>query len=161
MKIHEYQGKEIFARYGIPIPKGYPCLTADEVGKAAARLIDETGAPVVVVKAQIHAGGRGKGGGVKVVKGGAKEARGVAEKILGMQLVTHQTGPEGQKVKRLYVEQGIEIARELYLGLVVDRETRKIAVMASTEGGVEIEKVAEESPEKILIEFVDPTTGLS
>jgi len=115
----------------------------------------------VVVKAQIHAGGRGKGGGVKVVKGGAQEARGVAEKILGMQLVTHQTGPEGQKVKRLYVEQGIDIARELYLGLVVDRETRKIAVMASTEGGVEIEKVAEETPEKILIEFVDPVVGLS
>jgi succinyl-CoA synthetase beta subunit len=114
----------------------------------------------VVVKAQIHAGGRGKGGGVKVVKDGAKAARAAAEKILGMQLVTHQTGPEGQKVKCLYVEQGIEIARELYLGLVVDRETRKIAVMASTEGGVEIEKVAEETPEKILIEFVDPTTGL-
>src|SRR5678815_4734892 len=91
MKIHEYQGKEIFARYGIPIPKGYPCLTADEVGKAAARLIDETKTPVVVVKAQIHAGGRGKGGGVKVVKGGAAEAKSVAEKLLGMQLVTHQT----------------------------------------------------------------------
>jgi succinyl-CoA synthetase beta subunit len=160
MKIHEYQGKQIFAKYGIAVPKGIACFTVDEAEKAAEKIIAETGATVVVVKAQIHAGGRGKGGGVKVVKGGAKEARGVAEKILGMQLITHQTGPEGQKVKRLYVEQGIEIARELYLGLVVDRETRKIAVMASTEGGVEIEKVAEETPEKILMEFVDPTIGL-
>jgi succinyl-CoA synthetase beta subunit len=161
MKIHEYQGKQIFAKYGIPVPQGIACFTVDEAEKAAEKIITESGSPVVVVKAQIHAGGRGKGGGVKVVKGGAKEARAVAEKILGMQLITHQTGPEGQKVKRLYVEQGIEIARELYLGLVVDRETRKIAVMASTEGGVEIEKVAEETPEKILIEFVDPVTGLS
>jgi succinyl-CoA synthetase beta subunit len=161
MKIHEYQGKQLFAKYGIAVPKGIACFTVDEAEKAATQIIAETGAPVVVVKAQIHAGGRGKGGGVKVVKGGAQEARGVAEKILGMQLVTHQTGPEGQKVKRLYVEQGIDIARELYLGLVVDRETRKIAVMASTEGGVEIEKVAEETPEKILIEFVDPVVGLS
>jgi succinyl-CoA synthetase beta subunit len=161
MKIHEYQGKQIFAKYGIPVPQGIACFTVDEAEKAAEKIITESGSPVVVVKAQIHAGGRGKGGGVKVVKGGAKEARAVAEKILGMQLITHQTGPAGQKVKRLYVEQGIEIARELYLGLVVDRETRKIAVMASTEGGVEIEKVAEETPEKILIEFVDPVTGLS
>jgi succinyl-CoA synthetase beta subunit len=161
MKIHEYQGKQIFAKYGIPVPQGIACFSVDEAEKAAEKIIAESGSAVVVVKAQIHAGGRGKGGGVKVVKGGAKEARAVAEKILGMQLVTHQTGPEGQKVKRLYVEQGIEIARELYLGLVVDRETRKIAVMASTEGGVEIEKVAEETPEKILIEFVDPVTGLS
>ncbi|RYZ10225.1 MAG: ADP-forming succinate--CoA ligase subunit beta [Myxococcales bacterium] len=161
MKIHEYQGKQLFAKYGIAVPKGVACFTVDEAEKAAEQVMAETGAAVVVVKAQIHAGGRGKGGGVKVVKGGPKEARTVAEKILGMQLITHQTGPEGQKVKRLYVEQGIEIARELYLGLVVDRETRKIAVMASTEGGVEIEKVAEESPEKILIEFVDPTVGLS
>jgi succinyl-CoA synthetase beta subunit len=160
MKIHEYQGKQIFARYGIPIPKGYPCLTADEVAKATERLIDETKTPVVVVKAQIHAGGRGKGGGVKVVKGGAAEAKEVAGKLLGMQLVTHQTGPEGQKVRRLYVEQGLDIARELYLGLVVDREKRRIAVMASTEGGVEIEKVAAETPEKILTEHVDPAVGL-
>jgi succinyl-CoA synthetase beta subunit len=160
MKIHEYQGKQLFAKYGVPVPKGIACFTVDEAEKAAEQLIAE-GSPVVVVKAQIHAGGRGKGGGVKVVKGGKSEARAVAEKILGMQLITHQTGPEGQKVKRLYVEQGIEIARELYLGLVVDRETRKIAVMASTEGGVEIEKVAEETPEKILIEYVDPVVGLS
>jgi succinyl-CoA synthetase beta subunit len=161
MKIHEYQGKQLFARYGIPIPKGYPCLTADEVGSATTRLIEETKTPVVVVKAQIHAGGRGKGGGVKVVKGGAEEAKAVAAKLLGMQLVTHQTGPEGQKVRRLYVEQGLDIARELYLGLVVDREKRRIAVMASTEGGVEIEKVAAETPERILTEHVDPAVGLS
>jgi len=161
MKIHEYQGKQIFARYGIPIPKGYVALTADEAGKVAARLIEETKTPVVVVKAQIHAGGRGKGGGVKVVKGGADEAKAVAAKLLGMQLVTHQTGPEGQKVRRLYVEQGLDIARELYLGLVVDREKRRIAIMASTEGGVEIEKVAAETPEKILTEHVDPAVGLS
>jgi len=161
MKIHEYQGKQIFAKYGIAVPKGIACFTVDEAEKAAEKVQAETGAPVVVVKAQIHAGGRGKGGGVKVIKGGPKDARAAAEKILGMQLITHQTGPEGQKVKTLYIEQGIDIARELYLGLVVDRETRKIAVMASTEGGVEIEKVAEETPEKILIEFVDPVTGLS
>jgi succinyl-CoA synthetase beta subunit len=160
MKIHEYQGKQLFAKYGVAVPKGIACFTVDEAEKAAEKIIAETGSPVVVVKAQIHAGGRGKGGGVKVVKDGAKAARDVASKILGMQLVTHQTGPEGQKVKRLYVEQGIEIARELYLGLVVDRETRRIAVMASTEGGVEIEKVAAETPEKILIEFVDPVIGL-
>ena len=160
MKIHEYQGKQLFAKYGVAVPKGSACFSVDEAEKAAEKLIAE-GSPVVVVKAQIHAGGRGKGGGVKVVKDGAKAARAAAEKILGMQLITHQTGPEGQKVKCLYVEQGIQIERELYLGLVVDRETRKIAVMASTEGGVEIEKVAEETPEKILIEFVDPTTGLS
>jgi succinyl-CoA synthetase beta subunit len=161
MKIHEYQGKEIFAKYGIAIPKGYPALTAAEVEAGAKKLIDETKIPVVVVKAQIHAGGRGKGGGVKVVKGGPAEAKEVASKLLGMQLITHQTGPQGQKVQRLYVEQGLDIARELYLGMVVDREKRRIAIMASTEGGVEIEKVAEESPEKILIQFVDPVTGLS
>jgi succinyl-CoA synthetase beta subunit len=160
MKIHEYQGKQIFAKYGIPIPKGVPAFTAEEAEKAAKKVIDETGIPVVVVKAQIHAGGRGKGGGVKVVKGGPSEAKATAEKLLGMQLVTHQTGPGGQKVRRLYVEQGLDIARELYLGLVVDREKRRIAVMASTEGGVEIEKVAAETPEKILTEHIDPVIGL-
>jgi succinyl-CoA synthetase beta subunit len=161
MKIHEYQGKQIFQRYGIATPKGYPVFTATEAEEAAKKLIDETKIPVVVVKAQIHAGGRGKGGGVKVVKGGPSEVKSVAEKLLGMQLITHQTGPEGQKVQRLYVEQGLDIARELYLGLVVDREARRIAVMASTEGGVEIETVAEQTPEKILIEHIDPVTGLS
>src|SRR6478736_4578604 len=127
MKIHEYQGKQLFAKYGIAIPKGIACFTVDEAEQAATKIISETGAPVVVVKAQIHAGGRGKGGGVKVVKGGAKEARSVAEKILGMQLVTHQTGPEGQKVKRLYIEQGLEMECELYLGAVVDRDRRRVA----------------------------------
>jgi len=160
MKIHEYQGKQIFQRYGIATPKGYPVFTAAEAEQAAAKLIDETKIPVVVVKAQIHAGGRGKGGGVKVVKGGPAEVKTVAGQLLGMQLVTHQTGPEGQKVQRLYVEQGLDIARELYLGLVVDREARRIAVMASTEGGVEIETVAEKTPEKILTEHIDPVTGL-
>ena len=160
MKIHEYQGKQIFAKYGVPVPKGYPAFTVDEAEAAAKRLATETGSPVVVVKAQIHAGGRGKGGGVKVAKGGAAEARQLAEKILGMQLVTHQTGPEGQKVRRLYIEQGLDMVVELYLGAVVDRDKRRIAFMASTEGGVEIEKVAEESPEKILTVHVDPVNGL-
>src|SRR4051794_21974678 len=160
MKIHEYQGKQIFAKYGVPVPKGYPAFTVDEAEAAAKRLISETGSPVVVVKAQIHAGGRGKGGGVKVAKGGAAEARQLAEKILGMQLVTHQIGPEGQKVRRVYVEQGLDMAVELYLGAVVDRDRRRIAFMASTEGGVEIEKVAAETPERILTIHVDPVTGL-
>jgi succinyl-CoA synthetase beta subunit len=161
MKIHEYQAKQIFARYGVPIPRGYAAFSVDEAEAAAKKLAQETGSPVVVVKAQIHAGGRGKGGGVKVAKGGAAEARELAQKILGMQLVTHQTGPEGQKVRRLYVEQGLDIARELYLGAVIDRDRRRIAFMASTEGGVEIEKVAEETPEKILTVHVDPAVGLA
>mgnify|MGYP003492895629 FL=1 len=160
MKIHEYQGKQIFAKYGIPVPKGYPAFSTEEAESAAKRLIDETGMPVVVVKAQIHAGGRGKGGGVKVVKDGPKAARETASSLLGMQLVTHQTGPGGQKVRRLYIEQGLDIARELYLGMVVDREKKRIAIMASTEGGVEIEKVAAETPEKILTEHIDPALGL-
>jgi len=161
MKIHEYQAKQIFARYGVPIPRGHAATTVDEAEAAAKKLTEETGSPVVVVKAQIHAGGRGKGGGVKVAKGGAAEARQLAQKILGMQLVTHQTGPEGQKVRRLYIEQGLDIARELYLGAVVDRDRRRIAFMASTEGGVEIEKVAEETPEKILTVHVDPAVGFA
>ena len=161
MKIHEYQGKQIFQRYGIPTPKGYPVFQASEAEGVAKKLIDETKIPVVVVKAQIHAGGRGKGGGVKVVKGGPAEAKSVAEQLLGMQLVTHQTGPEGQKVQRLYIEQGLDIARELYLSLVVDREARRVVLMASTEGGVEIEAVAEHTPEKILTEHIDPVTGLA
>jgi len=160
MKIHEYQGKQIFQKYGIPTPKGFPVFQASEAEGIAKKLIDETKIPVVVVKAQIHAGGRGKGGGVKVVKGGPAEAKAVAEKLLGMQLVTHQTGPEGQKVQRLYIEQGLDIARELYLSLVVDREARRVVLMASTEGGVEIEAVAEHTPEKILTEHIDPVTGL-
>src|SRR5580698_3251875 len=161
MKIHEYQAKQIFARYGLPIPRGYLALTVDDAVSAATRLAEETKSPVAVVKAQIHAGGRGKGGGVKVAKGGAAEARELAGKILGMQLVTHQTGPEGQKVRRLYIEQGLDIARELYLGAVIDRDRRRIAFMASTEGGVEIEKVAAEMPEKIHTVHVDPAVGLA
>jgi succinyl-CoA synthetase beta subunit len=160
MKIHEYQAKQIFARYGVPIPRGYPASTVEEAEAAARKLEGETGSPVTVVKAQIHAGGRGKGGGVKVAKTTA-EARDYAQKILGMQLVTHQTGPEGQKVRRLYVEQGLDIARELYLGAVIDRDRRRLAFMASTEGGVEIEKVAAETPEKILTVHVDPAAGFA
>jgi len=160
MNIHEYQGKKIFSRYGIPVSKGIPAFTVDEAEAAAKKIIEETGNEVVVVKAQIHAGGRGKGGGVKVVKG-ASAAREAAEKMLGMQLVTHQTGPQGQKVRRLYVEQGQDIARELYVGMVVDREVRRVALMASTEGGVEIEEVAANSPEKILTEHIDPLLGLA
>jgi len=161
MNIHEYQGKQIFARHGIAVPKGYPAFSAEEAEKVAAQLIEETKVPVVVVKAQIHAGGRGKAGGVKVIKGGPAEVKQTAQALLGKSLVTHQTGPEGQTIRRLYVEQSLDIARELYLGLVVDREKRRIAVMASTEGGVEIEKVAEETPEKILNEHIDPVVGLS
>lgn len=161
MKIHEYQGKQIFSAYGIPIPKGYACFSAGEAEQAALKLKQETGSDVAVVKAQIHAGGRGKGGGVKVVKDGPAAVRQVAEQLLGSQLRTHQTGPGGQTVRRLYIEQGLDIRRELYLGLVVDREQRRIAVMASTEGGVEIEKVAEETPEKIYTVHVDPVLGLA
>jgi succinyl-CoA synthetase beta subunit len=161
MKIHEYQAKQIFARYGVPVPKGEPAFAVKDVGPIAERLIAETKIPVVVVKAQIHAGGRGKGGGVKVVKGGAAEATAVAEKMMGMQLVTHQTGPDGQKVRRLYVEQGLDIERELYLALLVDRDRRRIAVMASTEGGMDIEKVAHDTPEKIVTVHVDPVLGLA
>ncbi len=157
MNFHEYQAKELFAEYGIPVPAGRVARTPDEAAEAATAL----GGTQWVVKAQIHAGGRGKGGGVKVAKGGASEAKVLAEAILGMQLVTHQTGPEGQKVKRLYIEQGLEMVAEMYLGMVVDRDSRRIAFMASTEGGVEIEKVAEETPEKILTVYVDPIVGLS
>ena len=133
----------------MPVPKGTPAFSVDEAEAAAKALIAETGSEVVVVKAQIHAGGRGKGGGVKVVKGAAA-AREAAQKILGMKLVTHQTGPAGQMVKRLLVEQGADIARELYLGVVVDRGAGRVVVMASPEGGMEIEEVAAKTPEKIL-----------
>ncbi|MCC6525194.1 MAG: ADP-forming succinate--CoA ligase subunit beta [Polyangiaceae bacterium] len=161
MKLHEYQAKQIFARYGVPVPKGKPAFRADDVEGIAKALIAETGIPVVVVKAQIHAGGRGKGGGVKVAKGGAAEAAELGKKILGMQLVTKQTGPAGQKVRRLYVEQGLDIARELYLALLVDREKRRVAVIASTEGGMDIEEVAEKHPEKIVTTHIDPVLGLA
>ncbi|MBX5483484.1 MAG: ADP-forming succinate--CoA ligase subunit beta [Myxococcaceae bacterium] len=154
MKIHEYQGKEIFRRYGVPVPKGILVHTPAEA-EAAAR---ELGTQVVVVKAQIHAGGRGKGGGVKLAKSPA-EAKELASKMLGMMLKTHQTGPEGQKVRKLYIEQGLDIARELYLGVTLDRATSRITFMASAEGGVEIEEVAAKHPEKIFREAVDPITG--
>jgi succinyl-CoA synthetase beta subunit len=160
MKIHEYQGKQLLSRYGIGVPKGVACFSVEEAEQAAQKLIEETGISTVVVKAQIHAGGRGKGGGVRVVRGGPSEVRGVAAQVLGMQLVTHQTGPEGRTVRRLYIEQGLDIARELYAGLVVDRERRRVALMVSTEGGVEIEQVAKESPEKIHTVHVDPAFGL-
>lgn len=159
MKIHEYQGKQIFQKYGIPVPQGTPVFTVQEAYDAAKKLIADTGSEVVVVKAQIHAGGRGKAGGVKVVKG-ADAAKEAADKILGMTLVTPQTGPEGKKVMRLLVEQGLGIERELYLALLVDRETRRVCVMASTEGGMEIEHVAEHTPEKILKIWVDSAVGL-
>jgi len=159
MKIHEYQAKSLYQRYGIPTPKGILALSVAEAKEAAKKLIAETGNEVVVVKAQIHAGGRGKGGGVKVVKG-ADAAEAAAKQVLGMTLVTHQTGPEGKEVQRLYIEQGLAIASEMYLALAIDRESRRVVVMASTEGGVEIEKVAEETPEKILKIFVDPAIGL-
>ncbi|MCK9462954.1 MAG: ADP-forming succinate--CoA ligase subunit beta [Proteobacteria bacterium] len=159
MKIHEYQAKQLFARYGIPVPKGEPAFDVERAVEIAGRLIEETKSQTVVVKAQIHAGGRGKGGGVKVVQGvgGAREA---ASKVLGMNLVTHQTGPAGKKVGRLLVEQGMQIARELYLGLVVDRDRRRVCMMASTEGGMEIEVVAAKAPEKILKAWFEPYAGL-
>ncbi|MBM4375200.1 MAG: ADP-forming succinate--CoA ligase subunit beta [Deltaproteobacteria bacterium] len=160
MKLHEYQAKQIFARYGVAVPKGKLVLDAQDIESTAKALIAETGNEVVVVKAQIHAGGRGKGGGVKVAKGLVAAVE-QANKILGMQLVTKQTGAEGQKVRRLYLEQGLDIARELYLALLVDREKRQVAVIASTEGGMDIEEVAEQHPEKILTTHVDPLIGLA
>jgi succinyl-CoA synthetase beta subunit len=161
MKIHEYQAKQIFLRYGVPVPKGYAATTAAEAEIGAKKLIEETKIPVVVVKAQIHAGGRGKGGGVKLAKNGPAEARELADKMLGRPLVTHQTGPQGQIVRRLYIEQGLDIARELYLALVLDRDARRVAVMASTEGGMDIEQVAHDAPEKILRLHIDPVVGLA
>lgn len=154
MKVHEYQAKEILRTFDVAVPKGKVAFTVDEAVQAA----QEIGGSVWVVKAQIHAGGRGKGGGVKLARS-LDEVRTHASQILGMTLVTHQTGPEGKVVKRLLIEQGVNIARELYLGVTLDRATSRNVVMASTEGGVEIEKVAAETPEKILKEFVDPTVG--
>lgn len=156
MKIHEYQGKEILKRYGVPVPRGIPCFTVEEAVKAAEQL----GGPVWVVKAQIHAGGRGKGGGVKLARS-LDEVRQNADAILGMQLVTHQTGPEGQKVRRLLIEEGADISKELYVGIVIDRQSQKICVMASSEGGMDIEEVAASTPEKIHKVFCDVATGLT
>ena len=155
MKIHEFQAKEILRKYGVAVPEGKVATSAAEAEEVAKSL----GTPVVVVKAQIHAGGRGKGGGVKIAKS-PKEAGELAGKMLGMQLVTHQTGPEGKEVHRVLVEQGLDIAHEYYIGIVLDRSNGKLVFMASTEGGVEIEKVAAETPDKILKEWVDPAAGL-
>ncbi|MEM6789793.1 MAG: ADP-forming succinate--CoA ligase subunit beta [Myxococcota bacterium] len=159
MKLHEYQAKKIFAGYGVPIPQGRVVFEEKDIAAAAEGLIADTGNEVVVVKAQIHAGGRGKGGGVKVTKGAAAATE-AGKAILGMQLVTKQTGPEGKAVHRLYLEQGLDIARELYLAILVDRETRRPAIIASTEGGMDIEEVAESHPEKILTVHIDPVIGL-
>jgi succinyl-CoA synthetase beta subunit len=158
VKIHEYQAKQLLHRYGVAIPTGKPALSTEAAYDAVSWVQKETGNPVVVIKAQVHAGGRGKGGGVKVAKNG-DDAKQKIDQIFGMQLVTHQTGPEGQKVKRLLVEQGIDIARELYIGMVVDRGSGRVTVMASTEGGMEIEEVAAKHPEKILKQTVDPAVG--
>ncbi len=154
MNIHEYQAKKILAGFGVKVPRGHVAFTVAEAEAAAKEL----GTPVFVVKAQIHAGGRGKGGGVKVVKSidGVREE---ATRILGMTLITKQTGPQGKEVKRLYVEEGCSIARELYLGMVIDRATGRVTMMASTEGGMEIEEVAARTPEKILKEAIDPAVG--
>ncbi len=156
MKIHEYQGKEILKKFGVPVPRGIPAFSVDEAVKAAEQL----GGPVWVVKAQIHAGGRGKGGGVKVAKSLA-EVKQRAGEILGMQLVTHQTGPDGQKVRRLLVEDGADIKKEYYVAAVTDRATQRVAIMASSEGGMDIEEVAHKTPEKIIKVFVDPAKGLT
>ena len=156
MKIHEYQGKEILRNFGVPVPRGYPAFTVHEAGEAAQKL----GGSVWVVKAQIHAGGRGKGGGVKLARS-LDEVQQLAGEILGMQLKTHQTGPEGQKVRRLLVEEGADIKKEYYVAALTDRATQKVAMMASSEGGMDIEEVAHKTPEKIIKVFVEPATGLT
>ena len=155
MKIHEYQAKEILRKYGVATPRGIPCFSADEAVAAAQKL----GGKVWMVKAQIHAGGRGKGGGVKLAKS-SDEVRQHAGRILGMMLQTHQTGAQGQKVRRLLIEEGADIAKELYAGMVVDRGTQRVCLMASSEGGMDIEEVAANAPDKIHKVFIDPLTGL-
>jgi succinyl-CoA synthetase beta subunit len=155
MNIHEYQAKAVLKEYGVPVPRGAPAFSVEDAVRAASEL----GGPVWVVKAQIHAGGRGKGGGVKVVKS-LDDVRKEAERMLGMTLVTHQTGPKGRVVNRLYIEEGAAIARELYVSLLVDRETSRVAVVASTEGGMDIEEVAAHTPEKIVSFSIDPATGI-
>lgn len=156
MKIHEYQGKELLRQFGVPVPRGIPCFSVEEALKAAETL----GGPVWVVKAQIHAGGRGKGGGVKVAKS-LDEVKEKAGQIMGMQLVTHQTGADGQKVRRLLIEEGADIKKEYYVAMVTDRVTQKVVAMASSEGGMDIEEVAAHTPEKIHKIAVDPQLGLS
>ena len=156
MNVHEYQGKEILRRYGIATPRGFPCFSVTEAEAAARKL----GGKVWVVKAQIHAGGRGKGGGVKVAKS-LEEVHEYASKILGMTLITHQTGPGGRLVRRLLVEEGADIAKELYVGMVVDRATQRVTLIASSEGGMEVEEVAARTPERIHKVAIDPTAGLT
>ncbi|MBK9394001.1 MAG: ADP-forming succinate--CoA ligase subunit beta [Uliginosibacterium sp.] len=156
MKIHEYQAKEILRKYGVVTPRGIPCFNVNEAVSAAEAL----GGSIWVVKAQIHAGGRGKGGGVKLARS-RDEVRQLASEILGMQLVTHQTGPEGQKVRRLLIEEGADIKKEYYVAALTDRATQKVAMMASSEGGMDIEEVAHNTPEKIIKVFIDPATGLT
>ncbi|WP_428826908.1 ADP-forming succinate--CoA ligase subunit beta [Azonexus sp. IMCC34842] len=156
MKIHEYQGKTLLKKFGVTVPRGIFCLSVDEAVKAAETL----GGSVWVVKAQIHAGGRGKGGGVKVAKS-LEQVREYANQILGMQLVTHQTGPEGQKVRRLLIEEGADIKHEYYVAALTDRATQSVAMMASSEGGMDIEEVAHNTPEKILKVFINPLVGLT
>ncbi|MFC3107262.1 ADP-forming succinate--CoA ligase subunit beta [Undibacterium arcticum] len=155
MKIHEYQGKEILRKFGVTVPRGISCMTVEEAVKAAETL----GGPVWVVKAQIHAGGRGKGGGVKVAKS-LEQVKEYASQIMGMQLVTHQTSPEGQKVRRLLVEEGADIKKELYVSMVTDRVSQRVVLMASSEGGMDIEEVAEKHPELIHQIAIDPAVGL-
>ena len=155
MKIHEYQGKEIFRNAGVPVPEGFPAFNVDE----AVIAFEKLGTKKVVVKAQIHAGGRGKGGGVKLING-SEEVRKTAKNILGMNLITHQTGPEGQLVQRILIEEASDIARELYAGIILDRSSGKFVFMVSSEGGVEIEKVAAETPEKIVKEWIEPNEDL-
>jgi succinyl-CoA synthetase beta subunit len=155
MNIHEHQAKAVLAKYGAPVPRGHAAFSVDEAVAAAEKL----GGPVWVVKAQIHAGGRGKGGGVKLARS-IDEVRAEAQRMLGMTLVTHQTGPHGRLVRRLYIEEGANIAKELYLSLLVDRETSRVAVVASTEGGMDIEEVAHKTPEKIVTFSIDPATGV-
>ncbi len=156
MKIHEYQGKEILRNFGVPVPRGIPAFTVQEAVEAAQKL----GGPVWVVKAQIHAGGRGKGGGVKLARS-VDEVKKLAGEILGMQLKTHQTGPEGQKVRRLLIEDGADIKKEYYVSAVTDRASQKVAFMASSEGGMDIEEVAHATPEKIIKVLADPIAGLT
>jgi succinyl-CoA synthetase beta subunit len=158
MKIHEYQGKELLKRYAVPVPIGVPALSVEAALAAIPQVQKESGNDVVVVKAQIHAGGRGKGGGVKVAKTRA-DAEAAVRAIFGMQLVTKQTGPAGKKVQRLLIEQGLDIVKEYYLGMLLDRGTGRVTVMASSEGGMDIEEVAAKSPEKILKEPINPTVG--
>jgi succinyl-CoA synthetase beta subunit len=156
MKIHEYQGKELLRNFDVPVPRGYPAFTQQEALEAAQRL----GGKVWVVKAQIHAGGRGKGGGVKLART-LDELKTLAGQILGMQLVTHQTGPQGQKVRRLLIEEGADIKKEYYVAVLTDRATQNVVLMGSSEGGMDIEQVAHDTPEKIIKVFIDPLAGLS